>query len=115
MSAKILSMPPKGTPADIKACLQSLKTGVAVAEAHDWSILFENARFFHWFPPQAQLEDDNGLSSRLSDFDEDRARKRLDQGRPFLFEAEVRDGARRSTLNIELRQETLSGQPLLLV
>ena len=36
--------------ASLKQVIQTLNTGVAIADAGDWSIVFENAKFFEWFP-----------------------------------------------------------------
>ena len=44
----------------LKHCLQTLKTGVAVVDPDDWSIIFENAKFFQWFSPGDDLEPGHG-------------------------------------------------------
>ena len=115
MTAQLLSLPVLDPPSDVAACVQSLNTGVAMADARTWSIVFENAKFLQWFPPAADVEDDASLSGRLAGLDAERARARLDQGRPFRLEREVRTGARRSTLAIELRREEIDGDALVVV
>lgn len=115
MAAEILPMAPPEPSIELKACLQALNTAVAVADPGSWSILFENAKFLRWFAPADGRTDDRILTSRLSDFDVEGAHARLAQGRPFQFETEIRDGARRPTLRVELRKETIAGQALLLI
>ncbi len=100
---------------DLKTYLQTLKTGVAVADVDTWSIIFENAKFFHWFTPTGAEDDEDGLTGRLSGLKADRARSRLANGRPFSFETEVRSGARNVSLSVEMRQESVDGQEFLLV
>ena len=100
MTAQLLSLPVLDPPNDIAACVQSLNTGVAMADARTWSIVFETATFQDWCPPAGGRQDDGSLSGRLAGLDAERARARLDQGRPFRLEREVRTGARRSTLAI---------------
>ncbi len=97
----------------LKLCLQTLHSGVAIANSDDWSILFENAKFFEWFSPTSEADD--SLKERLEGLDVERARGRLERGRPYSYETEVRAGARTVSLAIELRQETLDEQTILLV
>jgi len=81
--------------------LNSLTTAVAVADPASWTVRFANARFQEWFPPG----DEGGaeLSARLPAADPGRARDRLEKGRPYRFETEVRAGPRTLTLQMELR------------
>ncbi|MBT4487413.1 MAG: adenylate/guanylate cyclase domain-containing protein [Rhodospirillaceae bacterium] len=81
--------------------LRDLEIGVAVVLLADWSIVFENARFFHWCPPTGDA--DAPLDSRLSDFKPDRARDRIEKNRPYRQELETRDGARSTWLDVSLR------------
>jgi class 3 adenylate cyclase len=97
----------------IRLCLQSLGTGAAIVDPETWEITFENARFFEWFPPDG--DDGDTLERRLADLNVERARNRLERGRPYRFESEVKSGARTLSLGIELRSETVSGQPFLVV
>ncbi len=96
-----------------KQVLQTLNMGVAIADAGDWSIVFENAKFFEWFPATGEVED--SLGDRLPELDRERARERLGRGRPYSYETEVRAGARTFSLVVELRQETLDDRAMLLV
>lgn len=85
----------------LRHTLQTLSWGVAVADADEWRVEFENARFFRWFPPTGT--DIDTLAGRMSDLKEERARARLADGRPFQFETEVKDGPRSVSLRVELR------------
>lgn len=96
-----------------RTCLQTLDTGVAIADAQSWSILFENARFFQSFPPDAEAEDD--LAKRLRGLDPAKARAKLGAGRPFAWETEVKSGARTLTLAVEMKPQTMAGRACLLV
>lgn len=99
---------------DLKLYFQSLKTAVAVADVETWSIIFENAKFFHWFSPAGE-EDDEGLASRLTGLKVDRARSRLSSGRPYIFETEVRSGPRSVSLSVEMRRDAVDGHEFVLV
>jgi class 3 adenylate cyclase len=99
--------------ARLKHVLQTLKSGVAVADPGDGSIVYENARFFEWFPATGEAED--RLTDRLQDLDMERARGRIERGRPYSYETEVRAGARTLSILVELRQETLEDQTFLMV
>ena len=63
-----------------------MSVGVAVADPNDWSIKFENAKFFQWFPPSEEGADN--LQARLNGVDLERAARRLEKGRPFRVEIE---------------------------
>ena len=94
------------------ACLQTLGTGVAIADAKSWAIEFENANFFNWFAPGA--EPDALLTDRLTDLKVDRAQRRLEEGRPFSYETEIKAGARTLSIAVELRkQETDDGDVII--
>jgi len=85
----------------LKHILQSLNDGVALVDSSNWSIAFENAKFFQWFPPEG--EGDELLTVRVPGFDPERAAKRLSAGRPYKFEIEVGDTARVTPLVIEMK------------
>ena len=85
----------------LKQIIQTLAVGIAVADPESWSIAFENAKFFQWFPPQG--EEDEPLDQRLPGFNAARAADRLQNGRPFSFECETVGGARKVPLSIELK------------
>jgi adenylate cyclase len=93
--------------------IQSLSWGVALADEGGWTISFENGAFFRWFPPTETDED--RLGDRLPGLDEDRARSRLENGRSYRYETEVKDGARSLSVVVELRSLELDDGPVVLV
>ena len=95
------------------AVVHSLGVGVAIADARVWHVRFANQAFAKWFPPASG---DDDLSARLHDLNEERARKRLEKGRSFSFESEIKVGARATVLKTTLRQVDQAGDdPYLLV
>lgn len=95
--------------------LQSLDTGVALADPADWSIVFENAAFFAWFAPAAAEDVDAALTARLPSLDPGRAGTRLGDDRPYAFEATAGSGARQKTLDVTLRRCRIGERELVLV
>ncbi len=80
---------------------RSLNTGVALTKIEDWHILFENANFFKWFPPGSDA--DEPLTVRIPGFNEERARSRLEKGRPYSLEIETETGGRSIPISVEVR------------
>ena len=68
----------------LRRVAQTLDVAVAIVVIETWEILFENAKFFQWFPPGE--DPDELLNARISQFRPDRAIKRLDGSRPYKFE-----------------------------
>lgn len=95
----------------LRVALQSLGVGLAIADATSWAILFENAKFFDWFAASGTTDDT--LPARLPQLDVEKARGRLEQGRGFTFECEVRKGARTIYLSVELRREFVDGSAVI--
>jgi adenylate cyclase len=95
---------PKGalTSDVLRLVTQSLSSGLAVVDPEKWSVLFENASFFKWFPPGSDA--DEPLTQRMSGLNASRALSRLQDGRPYSFEVEVNPGGRSTSLNVELRK-----------
>lgn len=85
----------------LKISMQSLETAVAIADAADWAVAFENARFFQLFPPDPAGSD--ALATRIPGFDADLAAKRLGKGRTYSFEVETKSGPRTVSLKVNLR------------
>ncbi len=48
---------------DLKQLVRSRNLGIAIVEPETWSIVFENAKFFRWFPPTGDSE--TPLTERL--------------------------------------------------
>jgi class 3 adenylate cyclase len=71
-----------------KELAQSLDSGVAIATADEWSIVFENGLFFRWFEPFEQ-DDPDALVGRIADFNLERANSRTEAGRTYTFETKV--------------------------
>jgi len=80
---------------------QSLNIGVAIVEMEGWTVLFENAKFFKWFPPGSDA--DEPLVTRVPGLKVERALKRIQNGRAYSFETEAEAGGRNFPLNIEVR------------
>jgi adenylate cyclase len=96
----------RGTPIgeeteELRQVLQTLGVGVALVSLADWSIRFENAAFFKWFPPASNA--DEPLTERLSGMNGSRVEQRVAAGRPFSFETEPRAGGRDSPITVEIR------------
>jgi class 3 adenylate cyclase len=104
---------PEPAPVPCRHVLQTLGLGVALAEPEGWAVLFENAKFFRWFEPPE--EPDAPLDRRLPGLDIAKARLRLEAGKPFVFETEVRKGPRTISLAVELRPENFDGRDYLVV
>lgn len=85
----------------LRQLAQTLSIGVAVVEPETWTILFENAKFFTWFPPEN--DPDEPLTARLPDLKAQRALSRIQAGRVYRFETEVQSGARTLPINVEIR------------
>lgn len=93
---------------------QELRQAVAVADPGTLSILAENARFFQYFPPPVEAESDT-LPGRVPTLDVARMRERLDRGRPFTLDAEVKSGARTVSLSLEIRVQRLEAGDRLVI
>jgi class 3 adenylate cyclase len=80
---------------------QTLNIAVAIIELETWKILFENANFFKWFPPEADV--DSPLGERLPRFRGERALSRIQGGRKYAFEVESSAGDRDTPIAVEIR------------
>ncbi|MDX1415839.1 MAG: adenylate/guanylate cyclase domain-containing protein [Candidatus Promineifilaceae bacterium] len=85
----------------LRQVTQSLGTGVAVVDPEQWTVLFENAKFFAWFPPEQDA--DEPLTMRLPGLNANRALTRVQKGRPFSFETEVQSNGRTIPVGVVLR------------
>lgn len=84
--------------------VRGINIGLAVVDARDWSVTFENAKFFQWFPPI--VDADSTLTERIPALDPAKAFDRLEKGRPYRFEVEAKLGARTVPLAVEMRKVT---------
>jgi adenylate cyclase len=93
--------PTEPNEADLLTLVQSLGSAIALAEAETWVIRFENARFFRWFATEgAEVE---SLSTRLPDFNPDRAASRLASRGSYDFETATREGQRELPVRVRLQ------------
>lgn len=91
----------------MREMLQTLNHGVALVDPESWSIVFENAKFFQWFPPLNSAENGDGeaenLIRRIPKFDAERAKQRIEAGRPYRLECETKVRARSIPTAVEVR------------
>jgi adenylate cyclase len=80
---------------------QTLSLGLAIVDPENWAVLFENAKFFKWFPPASDA--DAPLTQRLPGFSPSRAESRLQDDRPYTFETESHAGGRTTPVSVEIR------------
>jgi adenylate cyclase len=85
----------------LRHIIQTIGIGLAVVEADGWAVLFENANFFAWFPPDC--DPDDPLTARLPDLKGDRALARMQGGRPFSFETEAHASGRAIPIEVTIR------------
>jgi class 3 adenylate cyclase len=85
--------------------VEAIGTGIALADAETWEIVYENPRFREWLAPDPGEAD--SLEARLVGLDGDRARTRLSRGRAYRYETEVQHGVRTVSLLVELRTQEI--------
>ena len=96
----------------LSSLANSFSVGLAIAGTEDWCVEYANQRFQEWFPAPA---DDPSLAGRLAGLNVDRARRRIEKGRPYALDAEIRSGARTTALRTTLREIEQNGRPVVLV
>jgi adenylate cyclase len=113
-STSVPSASPSAGSGPCPPILDALGTAIAAADPATWAIRYENTRFREWFP--AGEEGGGALATRLRGLEVQRARERVEKGRPYRFETEVRVGPRTISVQTELRLERdEAGELLLLV
>ena len=85
----------------LRRVAQTLNFGVAIVEIDTWDILFENAKFFTWFPPGE--DPDEPLTARISQFKPDRAERRLGNGRPYSLDVASTAAGRDIPISVSVR------------
>ena len=85
----------------LRRITQTLGVGIAVVDSQTWEVLFENANFFKWFP--ATGETDELLTDRIPDVNTNRLLSRIERGRPYLLQQEIKLGSRDIPLELEFR------------
>jgi adenylate cyclase len=93
--------------------LQTIGDGVAVVDPETLDVVFENARFFEWFPPDGEV--DTALRGRLPGVDLERALERVEKRGSASFESDSGSGARKKSLAGELRRCELGGRAYLVI
>jgi class 3 adenylate cyclase len=91
----------------LRNLLQTMGDGVAVVDRDSLEVVFENGRFFEWFPPDEEVHD--SLAARLPQLDLEQARARIERRGKYGFDVEVGEGARQVSLAGELRECELAG------
>jgi class 3 adenylate cyclase len=97
----------------LRNLLQTLNAGVAVVDPDTLAVVFENGRFFEWFPPDEDVGD--ALPSRLPNLDLAQAHSRIERRGKYSFDAKAGEGAREVSLAGELRLCDLAGCRYLIV
>ncbi len=97
----------------LRSVAQSLGIGLAVVDPEDWAVLFENAKFFAWFPPESDA--DEPLTERIPNFKPTRALSRVQGGRPYTVEVEVQAGGREMPVKVEVRAIPDNAEELVVV
>jgi serine phosphatase RsbU (regulator of sigma subunit) len=87
-----------------------LSVGFAIADVATWRIEYASQRFHEWFP---DIPADASLQSCLAGFDVKRARKRIDKGRPYMVETELKSRARRTILQTTVRETEIDDRPVI--
>lgn len=85
----------------LRQLVHTLTSGIAIVDPESWSVVFENANFFKWFPPEGDA--DEPLTKRLPHLNENRVLGRLKDGRAFSYEAQTEAGGRKTPIAIEIR------------
>lgn len=86
----------------LRQVIQTLTIAVAIVDPQNWEIIFENASFLKWFPPEGDA--DEPLTKRLTGFNETRASSRLQGGRAYSYETQADAGGRNLPISVEVRQ-----------
>ncbi len=103
-----------GVDADtLRQMAQTLSVGVAIVDPEDWTILFENACFFKWFPPTSDA--DEPLTQRLSGLNTNRAVSRLKGGQAYRFDTEAQVNGRGLPVSVEVRPLHDGDEPAVVV
>jgi adenylate cyclase len=97
----------------LRNLLQTLGDGVAVVDPDSLAVVFENGRFFEWFPPDEEVDD--SLAARFPDLEIQQARSRIERRGKYAFDAQAGEGAREVSLAGELRECDLAGCRYLVV
>jgi adenylate cyclase len=98
--AEIMGPPNVDDAFSFKSLALALDHGVAVVESESLEIVFENSKFFHWFPPDG-VEPET-LTRRIQDLNVERARTRIERGRGYQFETKSDVDGRDEPLRVSI-------------
>lgn len=88
---------------DCPPVLDALGFAVAGMDPDTFTLRFENQKFGEWFPSEDGARGD--AQARVPGLDAARVRDRLEKGRPFRFDTEVRVGPRTLTIQMQVKKE----------
>jgi len=110
------SSPPADSddPALLREVVHSLSSGVAVVEPSTGVCRFQNEKFFEWFPPDP-ADVDAPVLERIPELDVDTALTRLEKGRAYKHEVDLKDGARTTSVNLVMRPATIDGDDVVVI
>lgn len=101
------------TAEQLRDLLHSLNVGAAVADPVDWTILFENERFFEWFSPDP--EGDDLLPGRVPAIDMEKLEAKLGRSKTYRAEVKAGSGARAVFLELRVNRIELAGSDYIVV
>lgn len=93
-----------------KLLLQSVGVGLAVFETGGQTLIFSNERFERWFGERAAGAK---LTALFPEIDAQRMVKRLEGGRPYSIDCEIKSGTRTLSLSIEVTERKLDSEVVL--
>jgi serine phosphatase RsbU (regulator of sigma subunit) len=100
------------TPEALGALVDGIALGVVLADAEAWQLEYANEPFVSWFPNAVA---GTALAACFPTLNEQRARRRLEKGRAYSFETELKQGARAIVLKSTIRALEYGGRRMLLV
>lgn len=98
-------MPDTGSGGGALDLLRKLGVGIALANPDDWTVSFENAKFFQWFSIEGDV--DAPITERTPGFDAEKAAKSFANGRNYRQEGETKGEGRR--IPFRLTAEIIAG------
>ena len=102
---------PDGPKPGVESLVDSLTVGFAIADPSEWRIEYANGAFEDWFPKPSG---NDLLAERLAGLNAGRARRRIEKGRTYTLETELKSGSRATVLRTNLREVDLDGRRVLL-
>lgn len=94
--------------------LHSLHCGVALVDPATGECLFQNEQFFEWFPPDA-VDVDAPVLTRIPALDVEAAQSRLERGRSYRHDVEMKAGNRTVSVNVNISSTSIDDRPVMVV